>query len=507
MGFRSANRGVSEVVGAMLLFGVLVLGLGMYQVHVVPEEDSRVEFDHHEETRAEMRTLGNAVADAGLAGNGDTVEVQPTVRYPPRPLALQRAQSGGSFGATADETVRIKNLTATGPGSDYWDGSERTFDTSVVTHRPGYRHYKAPERTTIEPLAVHTQYDDGVVYETPKRLVNGHTISVLMVDGANRRTSRTKTLDVRSISTATEGIEAQGGFNVTVPTTLPESEWKAVLDDEPANLSNYNERSGQPNLATVETNPGETYTVKLAAVSLDGQTPRPDPKYLTAEGVEEATVTVYDEYGNPLADETVHIESPDGTVREDTTDDDGEVTFEPNTDGPHEIWVGADSYDEATNLLKTTIGLSTPGTGNGPADPINPGGPGDVRLNAVALDGNDVTLTFENLGAQERTVDEARINMYIRQPPGGDGGGGGGGGAAGQIPSQGTLYLSDGTTQVGVLTVGGQFVALSPSPEIPTTGTTDLVVSFAKQPNPHDWFVITMTFNDGTTAHYFVQVR
>lgn len=505
MGFRSANRGVSEVVGAMLLFGVLVMGLGMYQVHVVPEADSRVEYDHHEETRDQMRALGNAVADAALSGDRDTVEVAPTVRYPPRPLTMQRGRGGGSFGVAGAGTVEIDGLTATGPASVYWDGSERSFDTTLVSHRAGYRHYSPPVGTTVEPLATHTKYDDGMVYETPRRLVDGRTISVVTLEGADGRTSRTKTMDVRPVSAAGDGIRAQGGFTVTVPTTVSEAAWIDALGDEPyATLAAYQERSDEPNLATIGTDAAETYTVLLGAATLDGHTGAPDPAYLVATGTQDATVTIYDEYGNPVADETVSIESPDGTVREDTTDEDGQVRFAATVDGTHDIWAGADSYAAASDALRTQISLSTPGSGSsGPADPINPGGPGDVRLNDVTMNGNDVTMSFENLGTQDRTVDEARINMYIRQQPAG---GGGGGGGAGQLPTDGTLSLSNGT-QVGVLSVGGQFVALSPTPDVPTAGTTDLVVTFTKKPNPHDWFVITMTFSDGSTAHYFIQVR
>jgi len=49
MRFSRDRRGQSVVVGTVVLFGFLILALGIYQVQVVPTENADVEFEHSQE--------------------------------------------------------------------------------------------------------------------------------------------------------------------------------------------------------------------------------------------------------------------------------------------------------------------------------------------------------------------------------------------------------------------------------------------------------------------------
>lgn len=65
--FISDQRGVSAVLGFILIFGIIILGLASYQVQIVPQQNAATEFEHFGDVRDEMVGIRNSISTAGQA--------------------------------------------------------------------------------------------------------------------------------------------------------------------------------------------------------------------------------------------------------------------------------------------------------------------------------------------------------------------------------------------------------------------------------------------------------
>jgi len=65
--FVSDRRGVSAVLGFILMFGILILALTTYQAQIVPQENAATEFEHFQDVRDEMVGIRNSISTAGQA--------------------------------------------------------------------------------------------------------------------------------------------------------------------------------------------------------------------------------------------------------------------------------------------------------------------------------------------------------------------------------------------------------------------------------------------------------
>jgi len=84
MRFSRDRRGQSVVVGTVVLFGFLILALGIYQVQVVPTENADVEFEHSQEVEDHFGDLRNGVLDAAATASTRSTQIRLGTRYPSR---------------------------------------------------------------------------------------------------------------------------------------------------------------------------------------------------------------------------------------------------------------------------------------------------------------------------------------------------------------------------------------------------------------------------------------
>ncbi|ESS06155.1 MAG: hypothetical protein A07HB70_01704 [uncultured archaeon A07HB70] len=90
------RRGVTVQIGAILLFGVLIVALSTYQAVAVPAENEQVEFNHNQAVQQDMLELRSALLQTGAGGRGQSVSVSLGTTYPSRVLLVNppRGRSG-----------------------------------------------------------------------------------------------------------------------------------------------------------------------------------------------------------------------------------------------------------------------------------------------------------------------------------------------------------------------------------------------------------------------------
>ncbi|RLM56909.1 hypothetical protein DVK07_20565, partial [Halorubrum sp. Atlit-26R] len=111
MRFSRDRRGQSVVVGTVILFGFLILALGVYQVQVVPTDNANVEFQHSQQVEDDFGDLRNDVLRAGATGSTGSTQIQLGTRYPARTFFINPPPVSGSLETEATGEIRVRNAT------------------------------------------------------------------------------------------------------------------------------------------------------------------------------------------------------------------------------------------------------------------------------------------------------------------------------------------------------------------------------------------------------------
>ncbi|MFW6321907.1 MAG: hypothetical protein ACOC0Z_08640, partial [Halohasta sp.] len=138
--FRADSRGVSEVVGAVLLLGILILTLSIYQVAVVPNQNAATEFDHNQDVEDEMVDVRNSILEARSTGDDSFASVTLGTRYQNRLLTVNPPSPTGTI-----ETDRQRNISVTEEGGDNradpLDLDDRPLENQFLEYSPRYYEY------------------------------------------------------------------------------------------------------------------------------------------------------------------------------------------------------------------------------------------------------------------------------------------------------------------------------------------------------------------------------
>ncbi|WP_323675494.1 PKD domain-containing protein [Halorubellus sp. PRR65] len=371
---RVDSRSQSEVIGFVLLFGVLITAAVGWQVGLVPQQNERVEFNHVQEVQSQMQELGATVGSMESGSGARQVAVSLGNRFPDRTLFVNPPPTGGRLATLGSDAegfeATVANATALDEEeNDYWTGANRSFGTAAFVYDPLLQAYDGgPDRIVYENSLVYSKYGNFWRQHAEQGIVNGRDISLVMVNGSYSKASSGEVaptdvpLYPASASPTTVRVRnASGPIQIRVPTDLSQTTWRDRLaseydkDDEDPDRYVRNvevkDKSIGPedwNLLVLTLEGNETYDLQLSKVRV-GSPPEAseEPAYVTVVDGRTATVRegsdhrvtfqVRDRYDNPVSDATVNVSlvgpgelTADGSSKRSFTDlrtgPDGEVT-------------------------------------------------------------------------------------------------------------------------------------------------------------------------------------
>lgn len=555
MEFRRDDRGVTVQIGAVLLFGILIIALATFQATVVPDQNATTEFEHSLDAQQGMADLRNALLSAGSSGDPASASVPLGTTYEQRTFLINPPPARGSVrtAGTGDPRVNVTldNAVAESPyenARDYWDGDAHTYDTGAIVYTPDYNEYREAPVTVYEHSLVANVYDENRTLErTGQTLIRGSRINLLTINGTLQKNGVTgESVDARPLSAYTNTVTvrstAADPLWLNITTRLSADTWRnRVLAEQLTNnggnvaevreISNTTRNGVTYHRVGIRLEAGKSYELRGASVAVGAVSERnrqPEPTYLVVTDGYDAigngstgkiTVQVRDQFNNPVDGfavngslDTEHLQfvNESGSRVDSidvTTDDDGYATFTytavKETSGTETAWLnvsmrgGAETYQYTNFSAKQVPVFASGSEGSNTGNTVNPGQPGSVILDDVVRNGDNYTATFNNTGTENRTVEYARINVYIVQQQG-----------AGNTdqPTYADLYTPS-NVQAARLKVGGQYSRLAPNVTIPSNDTRDLTLAFDQTPgNDDSWFVITIVYDNGEQALYFMSV-
>lgn len=373
-----STRGQSTIIGAVLLFGILIIALSMFQAQVVPMENEEVEFEHNLAVQNDIQNLRNAILQSGFSGGPTPVTLELGTRYPQRTLFINPPPASGTLSSESfSDRVVIDNAVAVGEPEtrDFWDGSPRRYSTTHLSYEPSYHQYQNAPTTMYDSSVVYNQFSNGrQLAQTDQQLVTGDRVTLVLLSGAGNLSMSTVEAksfapEAVSVATRTVPLESEDGspVTVTVPTALDSSEWETLLEDQRVanggHITAIDIRDGE---LTLSLEAGVTYELRMAKVTLD--TGRAPTTYITDvdRTANQFTVEVRDRFNNPVAGESVAVVVGERLDTTRTTGSNGRVTYEYSGSGTLEFQI--DGSDENTEMGSTDVetvvyDVSTPSTG------------------------------------------------------------------------------------------------------------------------------------------------
>lgn len=352
MEFWGDDRAQAIQIGAVLLFGILIISFSTYQAFVVPNQNERIEFNHNQDVQEDLQDVRNAIVSTLGGGVGESVSVSLGTRFPSRAVARNPGPPTGTIRTVgtgnASLNLTIRNATADGEVGDFWNGSEHVYNTGWLEYQPNYKVYQSAPVTTYENSILFNRNRDGTRVQSGQRLIDGRTINLVTLNGSVSQTGvSTFPVDVRAISSSTRTVSVTNEshpLTIATQTRLDEQRWQTLLDDEEYVESvsvDPDGVAGEYSMLEIDLQAGETYSLRMAKVGVGSSVTEPDEGYVTAiSGDGESIGTgqtqrlvaeVRDEYNNPISGTLVNatVLSGGGSVspENETTDSDGRVAF------------------------------------------------------------------------------------------------------------------------------------------------------------------------------------
>ena len=538
----TGDRGVSEVVGFILVFGMLVTAFTVYQGIVVPDQNRQAEFEHNQDVQGQLQNLRNAIVSTAATGSGQAVSVTLGASYPRRAIARNLGVSAGSLQTTDPGSIRIGNVRAlNAETADHVRGSVGPFPTKSITYTPVYSFYSEAPDTVYENSIAYNRFDAANLTITDQVVVDGRRITLIAINGSlSEAQQETVSVSTEAISTSSNRVAvtnaSTGPINVTVPTTLSRSKWLDALEGERVGNGGYvvdvYDVPGR-DAVNVSLQAGITYELRMAKVGVGDATRNEKPVYVTdiagketsvpENGTQKLVVEVRDRFNNPVSNVSVEasIEESAGASEYFETP----VTMTTDSDGRADFVYAAPEDVDMTQRARINVSFgSTPpsetrtvefdvrvldsdgsggGTGGGGGDnggdveEINPADSGSDDVILVSAEelrftnSRLVRLEFNNTASSARTLDTARISFYYPDQ-------------SGDAATSGEFGFFGGD---GSVEVGGGFEDVSGTID---PGNDALYLWFS--PNGvnagGDFFILSIRYNEAPeTNTYFVAIE
>ncbi len=355
-GRETADRGVSPVIGAILMFGLAFATLAMLQATAIPAMNEQLEFQHNERAQADIVDLNSAIGRSGTLESRETIEVEIGERYPPRMFFINPPPVAGTLRTTESETIVVDNAQSSGEAGDYWNGTPRRFETRSVVYTSNYHEYGNAPITVLEPWAVYNRFDNASQLVTDVGFIDGRRIGVITIVGeVSAAGTQSASITARPASAPVEEVLVQDDDDpiiLTLPTRLPQEVWETMLDNEldpggdPTNdryVTDLDCQQSPPapcGELTITLEAGASYELRLGRVAVGSDGPEPTATYLVdivgdqtsipEGGSQKLVVEVRDAFDNPVSGVEVNASTDDeGTLRtvRGTSGSDGHASF------------------------------------------------------------------------------------------------------------------------------------------------------------------------------------
>ncbi|MBU2534954.1 MAG: hypothetical protein KKD83_02155 [Chloroflexi bacterium] len=221
--FWKDESGVTVVLGALLMFVVVVSMYSMVQAYQVPIWNAEVEWEHFDTVNDDMMALKSDIEDAALLKAPKSSKIQMGMRYPNRMFLFNPGP--GVPGALTSESVNVTvQYTLDVPGNPTFT---RTYDSNRIAYQ-AWGIVDSP-RLIYEHGLIIRDFGDAALSTTEQPLVEGDEIYIPLLMGGPLSLSsmETETVTLRPLTETFSSAKVKSA-QITLATDYPQV-WEDAL--------------------------------------------------------------------------------------------------------------------------------------------------------------------------------------------------------------------------------------------------------------------------------------
>ena len=229
--FRDDSRGVSELIGFILMFAILIILLSIHQAQFVPQENKEIEFQHFQEVTDNMVEVRSSISTAGQANVSQYPTVKLGTKYPVRLFAINPPPPGGSLETSKAYNIWINDT----------DGASESVSTRFLVYRNGYNYLQVDPiwyEHSVLYLDVRENGGGIAIYEDQNIITGNNSVRVTALQN-DFSVSSTGEVTVELYPTETTSVilsDMSGNITLKIPTRLNESiYWDDAIGDMNSN--------------------------------------------------------------------------------------------------------------------------------------------------------------------------------------------------------------------------------------------------------------------------------
>ncbi|WP_135855029.1 hypothetical protein [Halorussus salinus] len=293
MSFREDNRGVSEQVGVVLIFAVLVILMSLWQAQVVPSENTEREFAHYIDVQEDMTQLRSNFVNAAETGTTRSTTIKASTTYPTRAFFLNPPPPYGELKA---EKLSSGEISSTSLDIAEVCGREAPVQTRSIQFKMNYNYLSGSEAPLFkyENTVFYRETPDGtIIFENEPTLIQGSTINLYPLSDEFSQT-RSGPISVDFYGAETGYTKVSGPVTLTIPTALPAGKWEEALESESNFVAAQQTAPQRVQLELANT----TWNVQCAVVGT-GQTPNVNVSHSGTETSDNSSTAFEINWQNP----------------------------------------------------------------------------------------------------------------------------------------------------------------------------------------------------------------
>ncbi|MCY4731216.1 hypothetical protein KY092_11695 [Natronomonas gomsonensis] len=264
MTFADDERGQPVVIGALLIFTILILAFAGYQAFAVPNQNAEVEFNHFQDVQSDFAELESNLVNAVESGDTRSASIDLGPQYPSRMLALNPPPAAGSLRTT--EAGEVSIIESGSSVSVCRDGGTATSRSLV--YRPGYAEFDNANSIVYENRFTTRQFREGNIFGD-QRLVESASgndrINLLLLTGeVSENAVGVSNIEINATSRYRTTVSNP---TITLPSRFSAGEWE---DDILSDRTDVTASDVGTNQVELDFDGGD-YRVSCAVAGLNGE--------------------------------------------------------------------------------------------------------------------------------------------------------------------------------------------------------------------------------------------
>jgi len=179
------DKGVSEIIGVILIFGILVLFLGILQSISVPGWNREIEAAHFNIIYDDILDLRQVMQETAIFNLTRTTVLHVNIDYPTRIFLHNPPKPGATISTYNDKKISV----------NYSDGNPPVYYNScTIKIKENYNYFSAPELIIEHGMIIGN--NGHISYTIDEPLMNNKTIDLYLVECSNNSFGTTSSMNI-----------------------------------------------------------------------------------------------------------------------------------------------------------------------------------------------------------------------------------------------------------------------------------------------------------------------